>query len=67
MPHGIREIFQLVVSLGGTLSGEHGIGLVQKPYMHIAFNETQLHIFRRIKKLFDPNNILNPGKIVDIN
>jgi glycolate oxidase len=63
IPRGIREIFELVVSLGGTLSGEHGIGLVQQPYMDIAFNEVQLELMRRIKSVFDPRNILNPGKI----
>jgi glycolate oxidase len=63
IPKGIREIFELVVSLGGTLSGEHGIGLVQQPYMDIAFNETQLELMRSIKHVFDPNGILNPGKI----
>lgn len=63
VPKGIREIFQLVVKLGGTLSGEHGIGLVQQPYMSIAFPEVQLELMRGIKKVFDPNGILNPGKI----
>jgi len=66
LPEGIKQIFQLVVSLGGTLSGEHGIGLVQKPYMPIAFGETHLNIFRQLKKLFDPAGILNPGKVVDV-
>ena len=60
---GIREIFKLTVSLGGTISGEHGIGWVQKGYMDIAFNETAIQLQKGIKKLFDPNNILNPGKI----
>ncbi|MBN4062007.1 FAD-binding protein [Bacteroidales bacterium AH-315-I05] len=60
---GIREIFELTVSLGGTLSGEHGIGWVQKPYMDIAFNKPELELQKGIKKLFDPNGILNPGKI----
>ena len=63
IPKGIREIFKLVVSLGGTLSGEHGIGLVQQPYMDIAFSEVQLDLMRNIKSVFDPKNILNPGKI----
>ncbi|HKB44337.1 MAG TPA: FAD-linked oxidase C-terminal domain-containing protein, partial [Chitinophagaceae bacterium] len=57
------EIFVLVKKLGGTLSGEHGIGLVQKEYMDIVFDKTQLRLMKEIKKLFDPNNILNPGKI----
>jgi glycolate oxidase len=60
---GIREIFELTVSLKGTLSGEHGIGYVQKNYMDIAFSNTHLDLMRNIKKVFDPNNVLNPGKI----
>ncbi len=60
---GIREIFELTVSLKGTLSGEHGIGFVQKNYMDIAFNNTQIQLMKGIKSIFDPNNILNPGKI----
>lgn len=61
----IREIFQGVVQLGGTISGEHGIGLVQKQYMDIAFPDITLQLMRNIKKVFDPNGILNPGKIFD--
>jgi len=64
LPKAIREIFQLTVSLGGTLSGEHGIGLVQRPYMDIAFNETQLALMRSIKNVFDPKGIMNPGKLL---
>ena len=60
---GIKEIFVLVKKLGGTLSGEHGIGLVQKEYMDIVFDATQLRLMKEIKKIFDPNNILNAGKI----
>ena len=60
---GIREIFQLCVELGGTISGEHGIGYVQKNYLDIAFNKTQLDLMKGIKTLFDPKGILNPGKI----
>jgi glycolate oxidase len=60
---GIREIFELTVSLKGTLSGEHGIGFVQKNYMDIAFNNAQLQLMKGIKDVFDPNGILNPGKI----
>jgi len=63
LPMAIRELFTEVVRLGGTISGEHGIGLVQKPYMDIAFSEVSLNLMRAIKKVFDPNNILNPGKI----
>lgn len=67
VPKGIREIFELTVALGGTLSGEHGIGFVQKEYMNIAFPEHQLHLMKGIKNLFDPQNILNPGKILPDN
>jgi len=63
VPLGIREIFELTVSLKGTLSGEHGIGYVQKNYMDIAFSKTHLELMESIKRVFDPNNILNPGKI----
>ncbi|MFN8322779.1 MAG: FAD-linked oxidase C-terminal domain-containing protein [Chitinophagales bacterium] len=63
VPKGIREIFEKVVELGGTISGEHGIGWIQIPYMDIKFKEAQLQLMRNIKKVFDPNNILNPGKI----
>lgn len=64
LPKGIREIFQLCVKLGGTLSGEHGIGLVQKEYMDIAFPEITRTLQKQIKKVFDPKGILNPGKIL---
>lgn len=60
---GIGEIFKLTVSLGGTLSGEHGIGIAKRPYMPLAMKETNLQLMRGIKKVFDPNGILNPGKI----
>jgi glycolate oxidase len=59
----IEEIFQLVVDMGGTLSGEHGIGTSKAPFMGIAFNDEELNMFKDIKKSFDPNNILNPGKM----
>ena len=59
---GIREIFELTVSLGGTISGEHGIGLVQKEFMDIAFSEENIAIQKRIKSVFDPKGILNPKK-----
>ncbi|AWM14406.1 FAD-binding oxidoreductase [Flavobacterium sediminis] len=61
---GIVEIFELTKSLNGTLSGEHGIGYVQKDFMPIIFNETSLNLMKGIKQLFDPNNIMNPGKIL---
>jgi glycolate oxidase len=63
IPAGIGEIFKLTVSLGGTLSGEHGIGIAKRPYMSIAMSEVNLNLMRGIKKVFDPNGILNPEKI----
>ncbi len=63
LPTAIREIFELCVGLGGTLSGEHGIGLVQKNYMDIAFSDAEMRLMVSIKSVFDPKGILNPGKI----
>jgi glycolate oxidase len=63
LPKGITEIFELCVKLGGTISGEHGIGLVQQAYIGIAIDAKRLELMRGIKTLFDPNGILNPGKI----
>ncbi len=63
LPKGITEIFELCVKLGGTISGEHGIGLVQQPYIHIAIDIKRIELMQGMKKLFDPNMILNPGKI----
>lgn len=63
---GIRAIFELVKQLGGTLSGEHGIGLIQKEFLDIVFEEAHIRLMREIKKAFDPKNILNKGKIFDL-
>ena len=63
---GLRKLFMLVRKLGGTISGEHGVGLIQKGYMDILFDKVTLDIMRGIKKTFDPNNILNSGKIFDL-
>ena len=59
----IREIFTLTKDLGGTISGEHGIGFVQKDYIDIVFSKKEIELQKGIKNLFDPKNILNPGKI----
>jgi glycolate oxidase len=59
----IREIFKLTVSLGGTISGEHGIGYSQKSYLSIALGQQEIALMKSIKKTMDPNNIMNPGKI----
>lgn len=60
---GIEKIFELVVNLGGTLSGEHGIGIAKRPYMHLANSKEKLALMKGIKDTFDPHGILNPGKI----
>jgi glycolate oxidase len=65
LKEAIREIFQLCKQLGGTISGEHGIGLVQKEFMDIMFSEREIQLQKDIKAVFDPNNILNPGKIFE--
>ena len=63
MTQSLRALFEFVKELGGTISGEHGIGLIQKGYMDIMFEQKQLELMRQIKKAFDPNNILNADKI----
>ena len=62
----LRAMFELVYKLGGTISGEHGVGLIQKGYMNIVMKEANLRLMREIKRAFDPSNILNPGKIFDL-
>ncbi|MBL7985176.1 MAG: FAD-binding oxidoreductase, partial [Flavobacteriales bacterium] len=64
LPKAIREIFVLTVGLGGTLSGEHGIGWVQRPYMDVAFSAPHLALMRSLKNAFDPQGIMNPGKVL---
>lgn len=63
----LRELFIIVKDLGGTISGEHGVGLVQKGFTDIVFADANLALMRAIKRAFDPNNILNAGKIFDLN
>lgn len=61
----LKEVFDCVFKLNGTLSGEHGIGLVKKPFIERALDQTSLTLMRKVKAQFDPDNILNPGKIFD--
>ncbi|MTI59019.1 MAG: FAD-binding protein [Firmicutes bacterium] len=61
-----REIYLAVRELGGTISGEHGIGSKRKPFMEMVVGQTELELMRNIKKAFDPNCILNPGKIFEL-
>jgi len=64
--NALKEIYQATKELGGTISGEHGIGTKRKPYMGIVCSPVELELMRKIKKAFDPNNIMNPGKIFDL-
>ena len=57
-----EEIFRLAISLNGTLSGEHGIGLSKANYMTLEHDAVEMALMRQIKRTLDPNNIMNPGK-----
>jgi glycolate oxidase len=59
----VREIFSTTLSLGGTISGEHGVGITKAPYIGMEIKRSELNLMKGIKNLFDPKNILNPGKI----
>lgn len=59
----VKEIFEATIELGGTLTGEHGIGLMKSPFFGLQFTPEEISYFREIKRVFDPHNILNPGKI----
>jgi len=59
----IEDLFRETVRIGGTLSGEHGIGISKRPYLGIELDEATMDFEKRVKKAFDPENILNPGKI----
>jgi glycolate oxidase len=58
-----ERLFERVLSMGGTLSGEHGVGITKSPFLSRELDETALSVMRRLKELFDPHNVLNPGKI----
>ena len=64
LPYVIEELFREVVILGGSISGEHGIGWVQKDYLPLALSDVEIELMRQIKKVFDPKGILNPGKLL---
>jgi glycolate oxidase len=63
VPQVAEAIYRLTLSLGGMITGEHGIGVTRRPYLTLALGEAQVEVMRRIKTAFDPNGILNPGKI----
>jgi glycolate oxidase len=58
-----RALFEAVVALDGSISGEHGIGFAKAPYLSIELSPEEIALMKRVKAAFDPNNILNPGKI----
>ena len=66
LPKILTDLYKLTAKLGGTISGEHGIGHKRKGYMPLVCSEAHLEVMRAIKRAIDPNNILNPGKIVDV-
>ncbi len=66
LPRILEDLYELTASLGGRLSGEHGIGHKRKKYMPMFVSETYLEMLRSIKRALDPNNVLNPGKIFDV-
>jgi glycolate oxidase len=61
----LDKIFRHVVAVNGTISGEHGIGITKKPFMKYQFSELEMDLFKRLKQSFDPENLLNPGKILN--
>ena len=63
LPQVLTELYEVTRRLGGVISGEHGIGHKRKKYLGYSVNEPSLDLMRRVKRAFDPNNILNPGKI----
>jgi len=62
----LKKIYEVGVSLGGTISGEHGLGFAKKSYLPIASDKDKIDLMKRIKRAFDPNNIMNPGKVFDL-
>jgi len=66
LPKLAEEAYRLSISLGGTISGEHGIGTMRRRFLPMAIEETQIGLMREIKRVFDPNNVLNPDKIFGI-
>jgi glycolate oxidase len=59
----VEEIFRITLELGGTISGEHGVGLTKQKYIAMEIHPAELELMKKIKQAFDPKNLLNPGKI----
>lgn len=66
LPSALADLYRAIKKLGGTISGEHGIGSKRKDYMHLVADDAEIEFMRKIKRAVDPNNILNPGKIFDV-
>ncbi len=62
----MKQVYETAVTFGGTISGEHGIGLAKKNFFLIGIGKEEMMLMKGIKRLFDPNYILNPGKIFDM-
>lgn len=60
----VKKVFELALKFGGSISGEHGIGLIKRPYIGMEIKDRELELMRGIKKVFDPAGTLNPGKIL---
>lgn len=63
LPELKKEIYRRAIALGGTITGEHGIGFIRKDYLHLALSRAEIQLLKRIKQAFDPKGILNPGKV----
>ena len=62
----VEELFKLTISYGGSITGEHGVGITKKPFLELQLGKVGLELVKGVKKLFDPLNLFNPGKVVDI-
>ena len=62
----LEDLYMAVKELGGTISGEHGIGHKRKDYLSLVLGEAEIEVMKKIKQVLDPNRILNPGKIFDL-
>ena len=59
-------VFEIVEKFGGSVSAEHGVGLLKKPYLNYSRSPSEIEYMKAIKRVFDPNNIINPGKLIDL-
>ena len=63
MEKAVKEVFQKTIEMNGTITGEHGVGITKSPFLEMEISKPTLELMKRIKTAFDPNGILNPGKI----